>query len=249
MAGEQKNAVNYEQIHGRPQPRDFHGRFDRDGIGDGLAPARPDWEFIHKLEGTRTLAYVPLVKGTTKPIGNSGVTIATGFDLGQWSERDFNQLEIHPPERKDRLKELFRPFFGATKETAIARLHEVTLRRGHTVISDDDAHAIDMALRKHFHHGIRAAYERDRIDTSLSFDDLPGEAQTVLVSVAFNRGLNLRGARPEFWKLVVGQDWPAAARHLRDWGKEYEARGLLGLKNRRDKEATLLERIAARTQN
>src|SRR6185295_2299369 len=42
MASEQKNAADFERVHGRPQPRNEHGEFSASGI---------DWGFIATEEG------------------------------------------------------------------------------------------------------------------------------------------------------------------------------------------------------
>ena len=50
-----------------------------------------NWNFVQKEEQTRRLGYVPIdTKG--RPIENSGLTIATGVDLGQMNQRQIRGL-------------------------------------------------------------------------------------------------------------------------------------------------------------
>lgn len=53
-------------------------------------PNRINYEFLSRLEGgSRTSGYVPVPESS-----QSGVTIATGFDLGQRDEDDLKQLAL-----------------------------------------------------------------------------------------------------------------------------------------------------------
>lgn len=49
-----------------------------------------DMDFIAELEGESCVGYVPLQRG--QPIGNSGVTVGIGVDLGQRSEAELVRL-------------------------------------------------------------------------------------------------------------------------------------------------------------
>lgn len=62
-----------------------------------------DWKFIASLEGKGvTTGYVPNPTG-----GKSGVTIATGFDLGQRNETDLTNLGLSAA-----LITKFKPYLG-----------------------------------------------------------------------------------------------------------------------------------------
>jgi len=215
MAGEQKNAIDYERVHGCPQPRDAHGRFDRDGLGDGVASEAPDWDFVRREEGLDLVAKVPKKDG--KPIGRSGVTIGHGFDIGQWSEADFGTLDIEPAER-EKLKNRFRPFFGLKGTEAEAAL----AANGTPTVTRAQAKALFEAVRGRIHDQVRDRYNRDLQDARHEhlprFEDLPSEAQTVILSVAYQYGADLRRRTPRFWDRVVRQDWQAAVEELRDFG-------------------------------
>ena len=52
-----------------------------------------DWTFISEREGGRKLiGYIPKSKGNV--LGRSGETIATGFDIGQYSVNDLKKMNI-----------------------------------------------------------------------------------------------------------------------------------------------------------
>ena len=66
-----------------------------------FAPINPrfgtkvDFTFIAKLEGDQWLrGYVPMRKGVV--VGASGMTVASGFDLGQWKVEEWNKLNFPP---------------------------------------------------------------------------------------------------------------------------------------------------------
>lgn len=64
-----------------------------------------DYAFISDLEGGRQLVgYVPAVD-----VSRSGITIATGFDLGQRNESDLRRLGFAPS-----LVAQLRPYLGLT---------------------------------------------------------------------------------------------------------------------------------------
>ena len=59
-------------------------------------PDKIDYKFISDLEGgSKTTGYVPAAS-----VSKSGITIATGFDLGQRNESDLKSLKIDPPAYK-----------------------------------------------------------------------------------------------------------------------------------------------------
>src|SRR4051794_14741919 len=97
-----------------------------------------DWSKIHKIEGEVREPYIPIKKvGKTmklpdeeksnrsnyKVIGNSGVTVATGIDLGQ---QNLDVLLMKIPDRNLRssLKQKLAPFVGSAyrKDRAIQQL-------------------------------------------------------------------------------------------------------------------------------
>ena len=76
-----------------------------------------DYAFIRNHEGAAVLnGYIPQKKDGTV-IGKSGVTIASGFDLGQQNSYDLNRI-FGSGDTNKTLKDLFTPYLGKQKEDA-----------------------------------------------------------------------------------------------------------------------------------
>src|SRR5665213_2604813 len=76
-------------------------------------PNNIDWNFIAKQEGRAILhGYVPQRDG--QAIGASGVTIASGFDLGQHDADELSNLNL-----SDDLIQKLTPYLGLRKQDAI----------------------------------------------------------------------------------------------------------------------------------
>ena len=91
------------------------------------------WDFISDLEGGQRLrGYVPAAA-----VSKSGVTIATGVDLGQRSEAEIDAMAI-----PDGLKVKLKPYAGLKKLAAVEFLaaHPLT-------ITKDEADALDREVK------------------------------------------------------------------------------------------------------
>ena len=175
-----------------------------------------DWEFISELEGGQHLkGYVP-----EPETSQSGVTIATGVDLGQHSISDIDALDM-PIALKSKLK----PYVGKIKQEAVQFLISNPLE-----ITEAEADALDKAIKQKALDALIARY--DAATTGKKFKQLASGIQTVIASVAFQYG-NLAVKTPNFWKMVTEQRWQDAIAELRDFGDDYPTR--------RKKEAKLLE--------
>lgn len=185
-------------------------------------PENIDYKFLSDLEGgSKTSGYVPAA-GVSK----SGVTIATGFDLGQRSESDLTTLGLN----KILIKKL-KPYLGKKSKTAVDYLKDNAL-----VITVENATLIDKAVKSAHIASLKAKYNASTHNADKKkFSDLPDEAQTVIASVSFQYGTNLNSATPNFWKAVSSQDWDESIILLKKFGDSYPTR--------RKKEATLLEKI------
>jgi hypothetical protein len=168
-----------------------------------------DFDFILEQEGFETKGYVP---EATK--SKSGVTIASGFDLGARNENDLKGL---PQDIVETLK----PYLGlkGTEAESIA---------GNLRITEDQAKIINEFAKKEAVKNLRAKWEKA---TGTSFDDLPKEKATVLASVAFQYG-DLESQTPNFWKQTTNNQWSEAYYNLMDFRDVY--------KSRREREAEYL---------
>ncbi|WP_437927534.1 pesticin C-terminus-like muramidase [Sorangium sp. So ce291] len=178
-----------------------------------------DWKFISEREGGQRLeGYVPKA-------GSSGVTIATGFDIGARNKRDLERLELSID-----LVEKLLPYCGRQRPDADKYLKEHPLK-----ITNTEAGAIDRAVKKSALNSLVESYNRDSPETQ--FDELPSAAQTVIASVWFQYG-SLNKKTSSFWRFVTKQQWKEAVDDLQDFHDNYPTR--------RKIEAALLESIVSK---
>jgi hypothetical protein len=186
------------------------GEYDTDD-GDDV-----DMDFISDREGGQQLnAYVP-----DPTSSKSGVTVATGVDLGQLSATDLDAMDI-PQTLKDQLQ----PYVGLKQQDAVDYLQQHPLQ-----LSQDDAQALDDAVLKPIINQLQSNFDKDT--TGTAFSQLPSEAQTVIASVATQYGANMgyppgpgqSAPAPKFWNDVTTGDWNGAVAELRDFGDNYQSR-------------------------
>lgn len=179
-----------------------------------------DFSFISKLEGGQQLkGYVP-----ASAASNSGVTIATGFDLGARNEADLKKLKLSTA-----LITKLKPYLSLKKTAAVNKLRATPIS-----IIKSEADAIDKAVKKEATDLLIRRYNAAVKPRQKKFTQLPKEAQTVIASVAYQYG-NLSSRAPKFWKTATDQDWADMVKILKKFGDSYPTR--------RNKEATLLQGI------
>lgn len=183
-------------------------------------PDKIDYKFLNDREGgSKTIGYVPAA-GVSK----SGVTIATGFDLGQRNEADLKKLGLSLV-----LTNKLKPYLGKKSKDA-----QDALKKSPLTITGAEALEINKAVKKQHIANVKNKYNL-AVGAKKKFDDIPGEAQTVIVSVSFQYGDGLDTRTPAFWKAAIGQDWKAVAKVLNNFGDAYPSRRKL--------EAALLGKI------
>lgn len=171
-----------------------------------------DWDFIGELEGKRKLkGYVPDAEGS-----KSGVTIATGFDLGA---RNLSDLAGLPQDIIDVLT----PYLGIKGAAAADLASEL-------VVDDSQAKVIDEFSHNEAVERLSSSWESK---TGTPFADLPMGKATTIASVAFQYG-DLASKAPNFWEQVTTDDWDGAVANLRNFGDNY--------KTRRNKEAEYFQK-------
>lgn len=142
-----------------------------------MADLRYISSFLSQVEGScQTRGYIPCnvkgggtanYRGGPNPeryiaMGVSGVTIATGCDLGQTDAKTLAGYGLSAD-----VISLFTPYFGKKKAAAIAALHMLPL-----AISNAQAAATDLAVhRGYLDKNVRPAWQR--ACHAMSFDDLP----------------------------------------------------------------------------
>lgn len=172
---------------------------------------------VSKFEGGQRLsAYPPPAKG-------SGVTVATGIDLGQRSLSELKDLGLD-----DQLVKKLTPYLGKKDEAAKSLLKSSPLK-----LSQDEADQLDSVIGDKIASAISSKYAKD---TGQDLSELPEEARTVVESLAYNFGSDLDKKLPTLWGHVVNNDWQNVHDFLikTKW-KQPE------LTNRRKMEAALLK--------
>lgn len=168
--------------------------------------------FLTRWETRQLVAYIPCKRrnftGREKPsacgdpIGASGVTVGTGLDLGQQGEADLRLMGM-PGE----LIELFRPYLGKRRQDAVAALAAIPL-----VLTDAQCDIMDEAVHAAYIQNAARLYNGH---APRSFEDIPAQAQTVIVSLFYQLGSPY--AAPGYrktWALLCAGDWQSAAHEL-----------------------------------
>lgn len=176
-------------------------------------------------EGPRvTVGYIPARPGNFygRPnqcpdaytaIGASGVTIATGCDLGQ-TDTD----TLHAYGLPSGIINQLRPYIGLRKSDALRKLADMPL-----VIAHDTAALLDECVHAgYLQKYVEPAYNRA---SSIKFPDLPKQAQAVVFSVCFQKGCGgVRRDWPKLWGYLITQNWRAASNELRTGFTQYQYR-------------------------
>lgn len=173
-----------------------------------------DFSFITELEGYSLTGYVPDPEGS-----DSGVTIASGFDLGQCAGI---ALELMFDKN---LADKLEPYAGKKKQEAVEYLAEHPL-----TVTKAEADTINTVVHKESAEKLERTW--NKWSGYCKWDDLSTPKATVLASVSFQYG-SLPVKTPNFWRQCISSDWSAAVANLRDFGDKYPTR--------RNKEADLLE--------
>ncbi len=196
-----------------------------------------DWVFISGQEGWQLLDGYVL---DPKAYPNSGVTIATGFDLGCRNEEDLDNLRL-----SEKLKSKFKDYLGKKGPDAHRIFNENKSSGNKLSVSEPEANEIDCAVANDILNKLEKNYDSA---SGIKFKDLLPSAQTVIASVAFQYGENIDEKAPRFWKHVTNQDWNEAIEELKNFTTKKDKKGKMLDKKRRDAEADLLEKGTKKTK-
>jgi len=176
--------------------------------GDGTQSV--NWGLIEYLEGNTTHGVVPNVNG--KVIGHSGVTIASGFDLGSHNSNDLKVMGL-----SSTVMNKLTPYLGQQGSTALNYLnsHPLTITVAEAKEINSAAHSTALAK-------VAVAYDT-ALNQDGAFFKLPSMAQTTIASVSFQYG-DLGKAAPAFWGDVVAKNWTAAVSELRNFHDDFSTR-------------------------
>ena len=179
-----------------------------------------NWDFISQQEGGgKKRGYIPKHEGEV--LDSSGVTIATGWDVGQMSKEELTRSGL-----SQNIINKMIDYVGKTGKDSLYALDKF----GIPEIEDKEVIEINKYTKNKTLSSIRKKYEKD---SGESFDILTKAQQTVLASVAFQYGSNLKSKTPNFWKQVTSGDWDSVVKNLENFGDKYSSR--------RNREANLLK--------
>lgn len=189
-----------------------------------------DFAAVSQFEGKQRLdGYVPMSKGQVA--GRSGVTIATGWDIGQMNRQEIKALNLPPA-----LEQKVLPYAGKVKGDAVDALQAQPLQ-----ISRDEANLIDQKIKaKHLGAAIRSwDAGKNGQPPTVKFAELTPAQQTVLFSRTFHQGVGMANTATakDFYAAAQKSDWQQAESELRD----YPAAKAKWYQNRVNAEADLLK--------
>jgi hypothetical protein len=168
-----------------------------------------DWNFIHQSEGFSLSAYIPEDHGT--PIGNSGVTLCYGVDLGQMSPQSLTGLGLSA-----NLTNLLQPYAGLKALDAVAYLANNPL-----TISQEQSDELMNAVENQKFAEISVMYDKDT--NGPNYEDLTSAQQTCIMDVFFQY-YSLPQRTPKFWQSIINQNWSETITILRNFGDSYPSR-------------------------
>ena len=177
-----------------------------------------DW--VHEKEGHRGKPYWPG--------GESGVTLDPGVDLGHASPGLIEQLfgSIVDSSRMEAL----RGVFGIQGESAKAALNASPVIQGIRISSEQALEVMPHAAKTYW-DSIRRRFD------SLVREDTPPSVQTVLLSLAYNRGAG-NSALDVLEQPLETKQWSEVARAI---GAMQQDHDLEGIRTRRQHEGLLVE--------
>ncbi|WP_306553903.1 pesticin C-terminus-like muramidase [Acidovorax sp.] len=175
-----------------------------------------DFSAVAQFEGGQMLkGYVPMSDG--RVLGRSGVTIATGYDIGQMNKMQLKELGF----AKD-LEDRLRPYTSLTKTDAVDFLNNNPLS-----VTRAEAMQIDFAVKAmHLGAAIQAWNDSDPTE---NFADLTRAQQTVLFSRTFHQGVGMpaTSVAQGFYSAALQGRWVQAETALRAYdvtAKWYKSR-------------------------
>lgn len=191
---------------------------------------RMDKKFLEKSEGALILpGYIPVYKDDIKDkkgniihkkgdvIGQSGVTISTGIDLGQQSAAVTKAVinayikDNGNPDKVDvaTLMKTLDPYFGLKRQKAVDALVKTSL-----TVTKAEAKLLADAFGYDTQKRVVQRFDAKNIK-GMVFKKLPEEAQTVIVDFAYQYGVysDSKGVGKTFWAYVYAGEW----KKLADW--------------------------------
>lgn len=184
-------------------------------------------DFLKRVEGSFVRLYIPCFlrsggsanyygganPGNYIAMGASGCTVGVGCDLGQT-----NAATLRSYGCPDDIINIFTPYYGKKKDAAINILHAKPL-----TVSQAVADGLTIAVHEgYLAKNVRPAYNKA---SKVKFDDLPKQAQAVVMSVCYQKGVGgVQRDWPKTWKYLTVQDWAKASHELKTGFAQYKTR-------------------------
>lgn len=169
------------------------------------------------------------------PGGNSGVTIGIGYDLG-YATKTRIKSDLQGLVTDATLEQLVK--VAGVKGTKAKRLCAAICRKRIKVPY--------AAAEKLFYTRTLPDYAKQTKRIYPGIEKLPADTQAMLLSLIYNRGSKLTGARRKemlaIKKHVKKQDLGAIAKEFQSMKRLWQDKGLEGLLHRRDSEARMIKK-------
>ena len=167
-----------------------------------------DWDFINKKEGGNwTEGYVPT--------NNSGVTIASGFDLKLKDKAFLENMGLS----SELINKLI-SYMGISGAEAKAIIAERPL-----ILTTEETNQINQGSHIFYADQVAKTYEKH--SNGKKFKSLSKGEQTVIASVGFQHGYNFTrtdGTTMNFIKQAGAGDWEALINNLNNFGDQFGPR-------------------------
>lgn len=185
----------------------------------------PSVNFVVQQEGFFEQPYVPTANN--RVIGNSGVTIGAGIDLGQQSADSLKSFGFN-----DNFIAKVEPYIGLRRSDATDSLRRSPLR-----FNANEIQQIREATPRVIQSYAASASRVIGVD----YARLPEAAQSVIASVAYHKGPNFFAGRngQALGRAIKSGDYATAGRILRTLGNQEPV-----FRNRRNQEAALIESLS-----
>ncbi|EFC42638.1 pesticin domain-containing protein [Naegleria gruberi] len=161
-----------------------------------------------------TTGYVPQSKAGTV-IGKSGVTVGTGFDVGQQNVKGLKALGLSPS-----LVDKLSPYTGLKQQAA-----KDFLAKNPLSLSPAEVASIDKAVMDKFSANLAKDYAAAAAKNPTAvknFKDLPAPVQSVAYSVYHQYGSFSK--TPSFMNKLATNDYNGMVHELRNFGDSYSTR-------------------------
>ena len=207
----------------------------KSGVPEGSETSLPlvYRKFLTCHEGFTLCGYVPIDPKSGEVLGESGVTVGAGVDLGSKSRASFASLS-------STLVDKLEPYFGLKRNLAACAAIERPLQ-----LTQAEASSVTDAVKNNIDNQALERYNRDKDPSALKFASLSRGIRTAIVSVWYQLGYpDVKPTYSMFWGFVTNNDWDNAVKELRNFYTNPNEQQLGDLR-RRNNEADIIEATLA----